>query len=129
MRLIPLPLTLAWRKTSGVERKNLSTLPGFEKEKRDKVKKGKNRNSEVIMRTNMQWWGFLEMLGFDQTPGGTQVNPDSSSREPMLHRKSRFGLKSRTEGVEPVLLTEILARPNARGGDSSDIPRVAGEEE
>jgi len=81
------------------------------------------------MRKNMRWWGFLEMLGFDQTPGGTRVSPDASSQERMLHRKARFGPKRRTEVVEPVLLTEALVRSNAKGGDSSDIPRAAGEEE
>jgi hypothetical protein len=108
---------VAWRG------KNLSTLPGFEKWKMEKVEKGSNGNSEVVMRRNTHWWGFLEMLGFDQNPGGTQVNPDASSQEPTLHHKSRFGLKRRSKGVEPVLLTEALARPHAEGGDSSGILR------
>ena len=108
--------------------KGVTTLPGFEKEKMEKVKKGKNRNSEVVMRKNMQWWGFLEMLGFDQNPGGTQVTSDESRQEPMVHRKSRFGFKRRSKGVEPMLLTEAVACSHTKGGDSSDISLVAEDE-
>jgi hypothetical protein len=94
----------------------------------EKMKKEKTESSEVVMRKHMRWWGFLEMLGSDRNPGGTQVSPHASRQELMVHRKSRSGLKRRSGGVEPVLLTEALARSNARGGDSSDTPLVAGEE-
>jgi hypothetical protein len=84
------------------------------------VKKGKKKNSEVVMRKNMQWWGFLEMLGFDQNPGGIQVNSDKPRQESMVHRKSRFGFKRARKDVTPVLLTDAFGRSHARGGNSFD---------
>ena len=110
-----------------MERKNLSTLPGFKTEKLEKVKKEKTKSSEVVMRKHMRRWGFLEMLGSDQNPGGTQVSPDESRREPMVHRKSRFGFMRRKEDVKPILLTDALARSHNKGGNSLDIPSVGRE--
>jgi len=76
----------------------------------EKVKKGKKKNLEVVMRKNMQWWGFLEMLGFDQNPGGIQVNSDKPRQESMVHRKSKFSFKRCSKGAKPMLLTDVFGR-------------------
>lgn len=77
------------------------------------------------MTEEMQWWGFLEMLGFDQNPGGIQVNSEKPRQESMVHRKSRFGFKRARKDVTPVLLTDVLACSHTKGGNSLEIPPVA----
>lgn len=79
------------------------------------------------MKEQLRWWGFLEMLGFDQTPGGTQMNSDKPRQESMVHRKSRFGFKRARKDVTPVFLTDALGRSHAKGGDSLDTPLVVGD--
>lgn len=75
----------------------------------EKVKKGRNKNSEALMTEEMQWWGFLEMLDFNPMPGGVRMNSDKVKRNvSAVDRKSKTNFKKGRKAMKTKILTVTM---------------------
>jgi hypothetical protein len=70
----------------GVESEKLSTL--LVKGKRSgKVKHQKPEGKEVLVREEIRWWGFSEMLDINPKPRGEEMSLDNCEPNPLVNRK------------------------------------------
>lgn len=75
-----------YKSAGGVETKKSSTL--LVKRKRDHgIQESKFRPKEVLMREEMQWWGFSELLDVNPESGGAENILDDSGTKSLANRK------------------------------------------
>ncbi len=75
-----------YKSAGSVESKKLSTLlvkGGLRRER----KKAKPKSKEAVVREEMQWWGFSEMLDVDPKTGGAEMTRDNLRTESIARRK------------------------------------------